>query len=87
MLLDYGDRRARRRAIILATGGLGMVLLACGTLAAWERAQLTGWLRAILAALYTGAFGAGLGGLLTLAWHYGGDYASRRIEHLSEDDW
>lgn len=87
MLLDYGDRRAQRRAIILAAGGLSTVLLACGTLAAWERAQLTGWLRAILAALYTGAFGAGLGGLLTLAWHYGGDYASRRIEHLSKDDW
>ncbi len=87
MLLDYGDRRARRRAIILAAGGLGTALLACGTIAAWERAQLAGWLRGILAAFYTGAFGAGLGGLLTLAWHYGGDYASRRIEHLSEDDW
>lgn len=87
LLLDYGDRRARRRAIILAAGGAGMVLLACGTIAGWERAQLSVWPRAMIAALYTGAFGAGLGGLLTLAWHFGGDYASQRIEHLSEDEW
>jgi drug/metabolite transporter (DMT)-like permease len=87
IMLDYGDRRARRRAIFLSIAGLGITLLACATIAGWERARPSPWLAATLTALYTGAFGAGFGGLLTLAWHYGGAYAGQRIECLGEDDW
>jgi hypothetical protein len=46
---------------------------------------------AVVAAVAMFVLVAGVGSLLsgafTLGWHYGGDYAARRVEQMREDDW
>ncbi len=80
-------RAARRRAILLASVGLFASLLGC-YLASWvfedsSPAILPGVANAVLVS----GMGALLAGLLSLGWSYGGNYAARRIEKLSEEDW
>jgi len=34
-----------------------------------------------------GGVGAGLAGIFSLGWFYGGNYAAKRVEKLSEEEW
>ncbi|HKG24159.1 MAG TPA: hypothetical protein VKB09_00850 [Thermomicrobiales bacterium] len=87
LLLTARQSAARRRAVLLAVGGLGAALVACATIPLRSSGASASPLRVALAAVLVGGFGLGLGGLATLGWYYGGRYAERRIERMGEDDW
>jgi hypothetical protein len=87
LLLAAGVRAGRRRAIAFSVSGLGAALAGCVTLSAASSGASAIPLRAALAAMMTGGFGVGLGGLATLGVFYAGRYAENRIERLGEDDW
>lgn len=78
---------ARRRALVLACCGfiaaIGGCVLASTAFDADAPWPLAGWALATL----VGGIGAALGGIGSLAAFHGGDYAARRIERLSDEDW
>lgn len=87
LLLSTGQARTRRRAIIFAVVGLGASLIACAMIPLRSASGSGSLVRAALSGLIVGGFGLGLGGLTTIAWHFGGRYASKRIERMGEEDW
>jgi hypothetical protein len=87
LLLNAGQRAARRRAIVFAVIGLGASLTACITIPGRSDAAFSVPLRAGLAAVLVGGIGIGLGGAATLIWFYGGRYAADRIAKMGEEDW
>jgi hypothetical protein len=84
---EIWPRRARRRAIALALGGSATALVSC-IAAVWSSGQGAPILvEAPVYAALIGGFGAGLAGLASLGWWYGGAYMARRIEAMGQDDW
>jgi hypothetical protein len=86
LFLAADQQSARRRAIALLVGGLVTGFAGCvlaSVVAEDDNALVsaTG-----LFALVAGC-GAGLAGFLSLIWFFGGDYAAKRIERLSEEEW
>jgi hypothetical protein len=87
LLLNAGQRSARRRAILFAVIGLGAALTACITIPGRSDAAFSAPIRASLAGVLVGGIGIGLGGAATLLWFYGGRYAADRIAKMGEEDW
>jgi hypothetical protein len=85
LVMSFAPREERRRALIRLTIGLVAFLPGCLALSVLGSGQALA--RGLGSAALTGGAGLALGGLLTIAWHYGGDYAADRIDRLSDDDW
>jgi hypothetical protein len=87
LLFQIEPRGARRRGVLLAALGVLAALLGCylasSTFDDDSPAVLSGAANVVL----VGGIGAGLAGVMSLGWQYGGAYAARRIEKLGEDDW
>lgn len=87
VFLDFSPRPARRRALLLAILG-GIAALGGCVLATFV---IEDGMRAIAQAaamfVLVGGIGAGLAGSASLAWHYGGEYAGKRIEKLGDEEW
>ena len=75
----------RRRALILAVGGTLGLLGGCVVLSFGRNGLDAAVPRAIAAAALVAGLGGSLGGVLTLAWVYGGAYAADRIAEFDED--
>lgn len=78
---------AQRRAFAFAVIGVIAGLTGCIAAARIVDNDQPPLLSGIAMFGLVGGLGLGLAGLLSLAWFYGGDYAARRIEKLSEEDW
>jgi drug/metabolite transporter (DMT)-like permease len=77
---------ARRRTLLMAVLGALMTLTGCVILSSTLSGSHNRLASGLTAAAAMAGFGGLLGGLGTLAWVYGTDYAGRRIEQM-DDDW
>ncbi|MGH2532218.1 MAG: hypothetical protein ACRDJW_07900 [Thermomicrobiales bacterium] len=82
LLMGFAPAPARRRALLLTVVGLFTFLLGCMLFSAGSNTDAL--IPGIAGASLIGGVGLGLGGLFTLAAHYGGDYAASRIERLDD---
>lgn len=83
---ELAPRSARRRAIALALAGTATAMVSCVG-AVWSSEQGTPVFTEVpFYAALIGGFGAGLAGLASLGWWYGGAYAARRIEAMGDED-
>lgn len=87
LFLQVMPNLARRRALALSLGGVGGALLGCVLGSTAFDAGAPWPLAGLATATLVGGVGAALGGLASLAAYHGGDYAARRIEQLSDEDW
>lgn len=78
---------AMRRAIALAFGGIVAALSGCVLASFVFDDSAHALLPAGAMFILVGGAGAGLAGLFSLAWYYGGEYAAKRIERLSDQEW
>ena len=85
ILFPARPQAVRRRALLLAAGGTVGLLGACVALSADGSGLNAAIPRAIAAGALVAGLGGGLGGLLTLAWFYGGAYAANRIAEFDDD--
>ncbi len=85
ILLPAGYPGAKRRALALATVGLLVALTGCVLLSSVLTGSGGRLAAGVAAAAGMAGFGAGFGGLGTLVWVYGIDYAGRKIEHMNND--
>jgi hypothetical protein len=79
----FAPAQTRRRALILLITGLVAFLFACVLLSELDQP----FLRGAAGALLMGGIGIGAGGLFSLVWIYGGNYAAERIQDRANDDW
>lgn len=85
LLFDFDPRGMRRRAAAGAVVGIVVCLAGCLILSLSSSGGTL--VQGMAGAALVGGFGLGLGGILTLAWRYGGGYAADRIDRLADDDW
>jgi hypothetical protein len=87
LFLQATPRPASRRAVSFWVLGLLAGLTGC-VLASKVSADDTPALVAAGAMfVLISGIGFGLAGFFSLAWYYGGEYAGRRIEKLSDEEW
>jgi hypothetical protein len=83
LLFTFASAQTRRRALILLITGLVEFVIACVLLSKLDQPILRG----AAGALLMGGIGIGAGGLFSLVWIYGGNYAAERIQDRAKDDW
>jgi hypothetical protein len=83
LLMGFALVPARRRALLMTVAGLLAFLLGCLLFSVGTDGATV--LRFFAGAGLIGGIGLGLGGLFTLAGHYGGDYAASRIARMDDD--
>jgi hypothetical protein len=83
LLFTFAPAQTRRRALILLITGLVAFLFACVLLSKLDQPIFRG----AAGALLMGGIGIGAGGLFSLVWIYGGNYAAERIQDRANDDW
>jgi hypothetical protein len=87
LFFQVQPRFARRRALLLAIPGVIAGIAGCYLASAVFDSDSSPFAAGVANAALVGGIGAGLAGFFSLAWFYGGAYAARRIEKLSEEDW
>lgn len=87
LFLAARPQSARRRALAFAVVGVIAGLTGCIAASRIADDDAPALLSGLALFGLVGGFGLGLSGLLSLAFFYGGDYAARRIETLSEEEW
>lgn len=87
LLMNAGQRAARRRAMLFAVVGFGAALTACITIPGRADAVLQESARAVLSGFLVSAIGLGLGGAGALIWFHGSRYAADRVAKMGEEDW
>jgi hypothetical protein len=78
---------ARRRAIALTGGGVVGAITSCLLLSTAFDANAPWPLAGVTSAIMVAGVGAFVGGLFSLLVFHGSDYAARRINEMSQDEW
>ncbi len=87
LFFQFSERKARRRALVLTLVGLTGAIAGCFVASAVVERESVAIVTAVANAVMVGGVAAGLAGLFSLGWFYGGNYAAKRVEKLSEEEW
>jgi len=87
IFFQFSERKQKRRALSLTLVGILCALIGCYFASLLVGRDSPTVLAALANAAMVGGVGAGLAGIFSLGWFYGGNYAAKRVEKLSEEEW
>lgn len=87
LFFQFSERGPKRRALALTLIGLICAIAGCYSASVLLDRDSPAIVAALANALMVGGIGAGLAGMFSLGWFYSGNYAAKRVEKLSEEEW